>query len=560
MINKQNDTTSILQRKANEVKKKQKSYAHLTEAEILKLIHELEVHQIELEIQNDELTLAKEQAEFASEKYTQLYHLAPLAFFTLYKTGEIIEGNLGGANLFGKEFSKLKNRQFVFFISDDTKSIFNHFFNKLFNSKVKETCEVTLSMNDISTYIQLTGIVINQGEQCLLTAMDISGYKKVEKDLHESQEKYQTIFESTGTATLIVEEDTTIRMANNECYSITGYTSDELIGHKWIRFVAPESLQKMLTNHQLRFQNSDLAPKRYEVKLIHKNGEIRDAILNIGMKPNSRRSVISILHITEQKKAEVELQLKNTQLVKLNAEKDKFFSIIAHDLRSPFNSFLGLTQIMAEQLPELTINDIQKYTESIRDTASNLYSLLENLLSWAKIEQGLVQIKPEIVQLLPIIDESLAIVLESANIKRIKIAKDISDDLKIFADSNMLQMVIRNLVSNAVKFTPKGGEINLTAKPIDDQNLEISVQDTGIGMDSNLIDLLFRLDVYASRPGTEGEPSTGLGLILCKEYIEKQNGKIVVESEDGKGSNFKVILPMKIIEDRHYFPNSLFIL
>lgn len=549
MINKQNKTSSVLQIKANEIIQKQRSYSHLTEAEILKLLHELEIHQTELEIQNDELTLAKEQAEFASEKYTQLYHLAPVAYFTLYKTGEIIDGNLSGAYLLRKEPSKLQNSQLVFFISDETKSTFNHFFDKLFKSKVKEICEVTLSMHDTPTYIQLTGIAINQGEQCLLTAIDISGYKKVEKDLQESQAKYQAIFESTGTATLIVEEDTTIQMVNNECQVITGYPPDELIGHKWIQFVAPESLQKMLTNHQLRFKNSELAPKRYEVKLIHKNGEIRDAILYIGMKPNSRRSIISISDITEQKKAAVELQLKNTQLLKLNAEKDKFFSIIAHDLRSPFNSFLGLTQIMAEQLSELTIDDIQKYSESLRDSASNLYRLLENLLSWAKIEQGLVQIKPEIVPLLPIIEESLASVQESANNKQINIAMEISDSLMIFADGNILQMVIRNLISNAVKFTPIGGEIKLTAIPIDDQNIEISVQDNGIGMDSDLIDLLYRLDVNASRQGTEGEPSTGLGLILCKEYIEKQNGKIVVESEDGKGSNFKIILPMKVLSE-----------
>ena len=550
-MKKQIETNKFLRERAHDSLKNKlgKTFSHLSEIETTSLINELEIQQFELEQQNDELLMANVHAEFAIEKYTELYNLAPTAYFTLDKTGEIMEVNQSGAIILGKDRSKLINNKLVFFIASESKSTFNLFFKKLFINRVKESCEVRLSTKGNTTIsVQFTGVVIKNGEQCLLAAMDISEHKKLEAELQENQAKYQAIFESTGTATLIVEEDTTIHMVNNECQSITGYSPAELVGHKWIHFVSPESLPEMLVNHKLRFQNSTLAPKKYEVKLIHKNGEIRNVILDIGMKPNSKRSIVSILDITELKKTEAELQNKNAQLLKINSEKDKFFSIIAHDLRSPFSSFLGLTQIMAEQLPDLTINDIQQYSESLRNTASNLFRLLENLLQWACIEQGLIQFKPEEVSLLPLVDESLAIVQESANNKRIRIAKDISDELKIFADSNILQLVIRNLVSNAVKFTPKGGEINLTAKPIDDQHLEISIKDTGIGMNSEILDNLFRLDVKINRTGTEGEPSTGLGLILCKEYIEKQNGKIWVESEDGKGSNFKVILPMKFIE------------
>ena len=249
--------------------------------------------------------------------------------------------------------------------------------------------------------------------------------------------------------------------------------------------------------------------------------------------------------ITKRKQAEEEIKLKNEELIKLLTEKDKFFSIIAHDLRSPFNGFLGLTQIMAEELPSLTRDEIQEFVLRMRNSATNLYRLLENLLEWARMQQGLIPFEPEVVELLLIVDECIAIVLETIKSKGIEIAYDIPYDIKVFADSNILQSVIRNLISNAVKFTPKGGKISLSAKTYTDKCVEIAIKDSGIGMSRAMVDHLFRLDVQTNREGTEGEPSTGLGLLLCKEFIEKHGGKIWVESKEGKGSIFYFTIPYK---------------
>jgi signal transduction histidine kinase len=262
----------------------------------------------------------------------------------------------------------------------------------------------------------------------------------------------------------------------------------------------------------------------------------------IGSEPKGR--VWSFLDITNRKQAEAEIKLKNEQLVEVNAAKDKFFSIIAHDLRSPFNSFLGLTQIMAEELPSFTMEEIKNIVERMRNSATNLFRLLENLLQWAKMEQGAIPFNPNLVQLLPVVDESIVMQLESAESKGIAIAYNIPDDIIVFADSNMLQTLIRNLVSNAMKFTPKGGKISLSAKTNSDKSVEISIKDSGIGMSSEMVGNLFSLDVKTSRTGTEGEPSSGLGLLLCKEFITKHGGRIWVESEEGKGSTFYIILPI----------------
>ncbi|MFZ4401627.1 MAG: sensor histidine kinase [Bacteroidales bacterium] len=228
----------------------------------------------------------------------------------------------------------------------------------------------------------------------------------------------------------------------------------------------------------------------------------------------------------------------NNSLKQLNATKDKFFSIIAHDLRSPFTSFLGLTQIMSEEISNLTMAEIQKFSSSMEKSAQNLFRLLENLLEWAKMNQQLISFSFEKIHLLSFVSEIVENLMESANYKRIKIDCIIPEDIEALADINSLQTVFRNLISNAIKFTPKDGKIIISAKSILDNMVEISIKDTGIGMKKAMMDELFKLEVNTSRKGTEGELSSGLGLLLCKEFIEKNGGKLWVESEEGKGSSF----------------------
>jgi len=241
--------------------------------------------------------------------------------------------------------------------------------------------------------------------------------------------------------------------------------------------------------------------------------------------------------------AQNDLYFKTEQLEKLNAEKDKFFSIIAHDLRGPFSAFLGFTQMMVEDLHAMELKDIQEMAVSMKGSAENLYRLLENLLQWAKMQRGLIPYNPEVFSLLPIITESISMVNESAKNKEIRISCEIQEELDVYVDSNILQAVLRNLISNAVKFTPKGGEISLAAKPSGNKLIELSITDSGIGMNAVMLDNLFEINNNSNRQGTEGEPSSGLGLILCKDFVEKLGGEIWVESEVGKGSVFSFTIP-----------------
>lgn len=251
--------------------------------------------------------------------------------------------------------------------------------------------------------------------------------------------------------------------------------------------------------------------------------------------------------ISDRIEKEMKIDLQNEELRNLNITKDKFFSIIAHDLKSPFSSFLGLTQIMAEDLLTLSMTDLQKMAENLNRTANNLYRLLENLLQWSQIQRGIISFRPQLIQLELIVDESIGMINESAKIKNIEITSSNLKGIDVFADAHMLQSIMRNLLSNAVKFTRNGGKVSIAAKLIDSNKAEISLKDTGIGMDQSIIDNLFKIDVQTNRKGTEGEPSTGLGLTICKEFIDMHGGKIWIESEESIGSTFYFTLPNKSV-------------
>lgn len=234
---------------------------------------------------------------------------------------------------------------------------------------------------------------------------------------------------------------------------------------------------------------------------------------------------------------------QSKELLELNATKDKFFSIIAHDLRGPLGGFMGLSEMMADETQGFEPDEMKEMILALSQSARNIFNLLENLLEWSQMQRGRTSFNPQIVSLNEAASECLKLVTESANKKMIQLEVDVPKEHSVFADTNMLHTVIRNLVSNSIKFTPKGGIVSIFSGIADNKAAIIGVRDTGIGMDSEMISNLFRINVNSSRPGTEGEHSTGLGLLLCKEFVEKHGGELWVESEVKKGSVFYFTIP-----------------
>ncbi len=229
----------------------------------------------------------------------------------------------------------------------------------------------------------------------------------------------------------------------------------------------------------------------------------------------------------------------------INKNKDRFFSIIAHDLRSPFMALMGISQMISEDMDNMSVKDVKEMTSTIYNSTKNLYKLLENLLSWSHLQMGSFQTTPKNLKLFEVTNNVISTLKLSATKKEIILNNNIEPQNSVFADEDCVKTILRNLVNNAIKYTNRGGSIVLSSKKIDDF-IETTVEDNGVGIRKDVLKNLFSITDKKSEAGTEEETGTGLGLILCKELVEKNGGKLKVESKLGKGSKFSFTLPKQL--------------
>lgn len=239
----------------------------------------------------------------------------------------------------------------------------------------------------------------------------------------------------------------------------------------------------------------------------------------------------------------VERKIIYNELSELNASKDKFFSIIAHDLKSPIMGFLGLAQMLSSGLERFSIAQLNRFFENMFDSTDKLYRLLNNLLEWAQLQRNTMIFTPKHIILKSLITDSVESLSAMAANKEISIRNSISHKIKIFADYNMVDSVVQNIVTNSIKFSNRGGEIKINSELIKGGFVKVVIEDSGIGMPDSIVKKLFKIDEKVSGIGTEGEMGSGLGLILCDEFIKKNGGMIWAESRDGIGTRMCFILP-----------------
>ena len=233
---------------------------------------------------------------------------------------------------------------------------------------------------------------------------------------------------------------------------------------------------------------------------------------------------------------------QNKKLTELNATKDKFFSIIAHDLKNPLGLFLSTTQYLTDNIDNFEKAEMKEFLQITQKSAENLVDLINNLLQWSRSQSGRIEVYPTIVYLKSLVELNFDLVKDMASNKGLKLINNIDDDTKVYADENMVNTVFRNLIANAIKYSNNEGNITISVVSNED-TITTLVEDQGVGIEPQNISKLFRIDVNYFTRGTDNEEGTGLGLILCKEFIEKNKGKIWVESVPGKGSTFSFSLP-----------------
>ncbi len=239
----------------------------------------------------------------------------------------------------------------------------------------------------------------------------------------------------------------------------------------------------------------------------------------------------------------IKVHHEKLKIEELNRTKDKLFSIIAHDLRSPFSGVAGLSELLIKNINNWEVSKVEKYLNVINTTANNTITLLDNLLNWAKSQTGQLSFNSKRIIFTDLIEEIIALTTTLAKSKNITLKYSEVDVIEVFADEEMLKTVLRNLISNAIKFTRSGGQITIGAVTTKDC-VEFTISDNGIGMNEDMQSQIFDLSANTTTIGTANEKGSGLGLLLCKEFVERQNGKIWVESEEGKGSDFKFTLPI----------------
>lgn len=252
--------------------------------------------------------------------------------------------------------------------------------------------------------------------------------------------------------------------------------------------------------------------------------------------------VWSFRDISERRKTIQSLYESEARLSELNATKDKFFSIIAHDLKSPFNSIIGFTNILADQIRKKEYDSVVEYADIIRQSSQKAMNLLTNLIEWSRSQSGRMDFNPEFNEIGTLINEVCELSNVSARQKSITITREIQRNILVYLDKDMISSVIRNLLSNAIKFTHPGGKIMIITEQLEHE-IKVMITDSGVGIEQQSLAKLFRIDESFSLPGTQNEKGTGLGLVLCKEFIDKHKGKIWAESEPGVGSRFYFTIP-----------------
>lgn len=516
------------------------------EALLRSLVRQMKINQVDIGNQNEALIEAIEKSELRLRKYTVMYDLAPTAYLTLASSGHIIEMNKAGASLLNANSDSLPGQPFEHYLDLNSRDEYTRFTRALITGEPTVPCQVNLRLErDCIKNVLLTGYFNEIEKTWLLNLLDISERFKYEQLLQQTLSFTESILNSIHNGILVVDNKGKVMKTNENfarMWQIPGEILESADDQMLLKFVMSqledpqEFMQKVASLYNTPFTESfDLI--RFKDKRVFER--ISKPVFD-NAQPVGR--VWSFLDVTTKVNHEAEISQKNEALQRINAEKDKFFSIIAHDLKSPFNVFLGVTELISEDARDLSREQISKLTASLHGSAQKLYHLLENLLEWSQMQRGKIPFEPKKLSLEPFLSDCLSTSIEMADKKNIEVTISVPPDAKVVADELMLASVLRNLTTNAVKFTPVGGHISIVAESIEDQKIRIMVRDSGIGMDKQLINGLFRLDENTNRVGTEGEPSTGLGLMLCKGFVEKHHGKIWVESETNKGSSFYLTL------------------
>lgn len=549
------DPKEILRNKAEQVAHVEKGFNYdtsLTEMEALKLIHELEVHQIELEMQNEELMLASKNAALITKKYADLYDFAPSGYFTLSEAGIILENNITGSKILGEHKSKLLNSRFNFFVLDRYKPIFNAFLKNIFTKTTIQICDIELfSFNDYSFFVHLTGLISENKKECFITMIDITNNKLSELAVRESEKKYRELIHNLDAGIVVHAPDTSIIMCNLKATEILGLTKDQLLGKDVM-----DKIWHFLDENYTVLQTEDypinqilrdkkplinlvgnvFRPKKQDTALVLVNGF---PVMN--SKNEISEVVVSFVDISLRREMENELIRVKDEAIAATEAKSLFLSTISHEISTPLNGIIGFTELL---MKTKNTEEQAEYSNIINDSSNALMAIVNDVLDFSKIESGKLELNIVETDILQLIHQVALFFKNQINLKGLEFKLKVDDSVPqfILTDSVRLKQILLNLIGNAIKFT-ESGAVSLRVKNVylndtSFSTLYFSVKDTGIGIHKENQDKIFDSFAQEDTSITRKYGGTGLGLSISKKLLKLMNSDLNLKSYFGKGSDF----------------------
>jgi PAS domain S-box-containing protein len=579
----------LLRQKAEHIfkKKQPKSIPNLSEPEMLKLIHELEVHQIELALQNEELMHAKAITQESLQKYTEYYDFAPSGYFTLSREGIILAANFRASQMLDKKRLDLIKSRFLFIVSDHCKEKFNLFLDGVFTSNKKEECEITLfHRSGPLSDVYLTGVVCDNGEECLITMVDITERKQTEVLLQEYKTRLEATMFATNIAWWEMNVITGSMQFNHRKAEMLDYSPEQFTHYiDFMNLVHPDDYNLTMQAMRDHFEGrKDLYESDYRIKT--KSGDYKwfhDKGFITKRDENGQPMLVCgiVVDITEKKESELELEdyrnkledlvkertlelgIANELLMKemenekeveltlekslkkekeLNEMKSRFISTTSHEFRTPLTAILSSSELLKKYAVNWSEDKKAEHFERIKHSIQYLVRLLDDILTISRTETGEISYNPEQIDLVVFAEEcvesSKSLLMENHSLK----LNYLSRRKKFILDKKLMSFIFNNLLSNAAKYSPKGGTIGLTISTRD-KILSIELSDEGIGIPPEETGNIF--NPFYRTKNVENISGNGLGLAIVKSAVELHKGEITVKSELGKGTTFKVKIPVE---------------
>lgn len=450
--------------------------------------------------------------------------------------------NSAAEKIFGTETGGLTNKKLKEFLSED------QYLNILEQTKIRMDGKSSSYEFEITRHDGLKRNIFNTAVPQFDTRnnfigtlgifRDITEQKRDEEILREKEEKYRLLIENSHDIIYKLTTKGVLTFVSPTWTILLGHPVYYVVGKMFSQFVHQDNIEDWNTFLRNISENGS-KQSGIEYRIQHADGTWYWYKTNAVPIMDEKGITVGLncisMDITQQKEYE-------NKLLQLNRDKDRFLSILSHDLISPFNTLLGFSEVLKENIHNFNIEKLEEISNNINSSAQNTFDLLEDILMWSRIQSGKIPFKPKIIDCSLVYKEALETLKPIADSKQILINYLPADGTCFFADIDMIKTVFRNLISNAIKFTNPGGVLNINAEESNSE-ITISVSDNGVGIDPDDLRKLFDITQIHTTSGTIKESGTGLGLLLCKEFIEKHEGRIWVESEPGKGSIFKFTLP-----------------